>query len=147
MCSSKLSGGIFLKDKFELLLSLKKYRYIHFNYEFIYEAQIEQIEGTANFVELYSLREIDNELYLNKLNEMIDTLQKQNNLLPVRIISYDSGALLLHILKENNIIYKEQGYAFFFYHNGNVIETGSHEELLNKKGFYANLYNSQVEKF
>ena len=31
--------------------------------------------------------------------------------------------------------------------NGNVIETGSHEELLNKKGFYANLYNSQFEKF
>ena len=26
------------------------------------------------------------------------------------------------ILKENNIIYKEQGYAIFFYHNGNVIE-------------------------
>jgi CubicO group peptidase (beta-lactamase class C family) len=26
------------------------------------------------------------------------------------------------ILKKNNIIYKEQGYAFFFYHNGKIIE-------------------------
>ena len=28
---------------------------------------------------------------------------------------------------------------------GNIIETGTHEELMNKKGFYANLYNSQFE--
>jgi len=26
---------------------------------------------------------------------------------------------------------------------GNIIEQGSHEELLKKKGFYAELYNSQ----
>ncbi len=30
--------------------------------------------------------------------------------------------------------------------NGNIIEQGSHRELLNKKGFYAELYNSQFEK-
>ena len=29
---------------------------------------------------------------------------------------------------------------------GNIIEQGTHEELLNKKGFYANLYNSQFQK-
>ena len=29
---------------------------------------------------------------------------------------------------------------------GNVIEQGTHEELMNKKGFYANLYNSQYIK-
>ena len=31
--------------------------------------------------------------------------------------------------------------------NGNVIETGTHEELLERKGFYANLYNSQFVKY
>lgn len=29
--------------------------------------------------------------------------------------------------------------------DGNIIETGNHEQLINKKGFYANLYNSQFE--
>lgn len=31
--------------------------------------------------------------------------------------------------------------------NGSVIETGNHNELLNKKGFYYNLYNSQFAGF
>ena len=30
--------------------------------------------------------------------------------------------------------------------DGNVIEQGSHAELLNKNGFYAQLYNSQYAK-
>ena len=29
---------------------------------------------------------------------------------------------------------------------GNIIEQGTHQELLNKKGFYYNLYNSQFSK-
>ena len=29
--------------------------------------------------------------------------------------------------------------------DGNIIETGNHEELMKKKGFYADLYNSQFE--
>jgi len=29
---------------------------------------------------------------------------------------------------------------------GNIVEQGSHEELLAKKGFYADLYNSQFQK-
>ena len=30
--------------------------------------------------------------------------------------------------------------------DGNIIEQGSHDELMNKKGFYAELYNSQFQK-
>jgi len=29
--------------------------------------------------------------------------------------------------------------------DGNIIEKGSHDELLEKNGFYAELYNSQFE--
>lgn len=30
---------------------------------------------------------------------------------------------------------------------GNIIEQGSHEELMAKKGFYFNLYNSQFSNY
>ena len=30
--------------------------------------------------------------------------------------------------------------------DGDIIEQGSHEELMAKKGFYADLYNSQFDK-
>ena len=30
--------------------------------------------------------------------------------------------------------------------DGNIIEQGTHDELLKKNGFYANLYNSQFQK-
>ena len=29
--------------------------------------------------------------------------------------------------------------------NGQIVEKGNHEELMNAKGFYANLYNSQFK--
>ena len=30
--------------------------------------------------------------------------------------------------------------------NGDILESGTHEELLRQKGFYADLYNSQFEQ-
>ena len=31
--------------------------------------------------------------------------------------------------------------------HGDIVEQGTHEELLEKQGFYADLYNSQFEDF
>jgi hypothetical protein len=98
----------FDNDKFKRLLGLRKYRYNNFNYEYIYESKIEQIEGSANYVELNVLKQLSNELYLNKLNHMKESIVNPNNLLPIRVISYDIGALLLGVLKDNNIKFNEE---------------------------------------
>ncbi len=88
---------------FNELLSLRKYRLLHFPYEYQYEAMIEQIEGTANYVELNVLKQLSTTDYQNKLNNIINRVTDINSLIPVRIISYDIGALLLMIMRENNI--------------------------------------------
>lgn len=93
----------FEKDKFNRLLGLRKYRFNKYKYEFLYESKVEQIEGTANYIELKVLKLLSNHLFNLKINRMINKIITPSNLLPIRIISYDIGALLLYILKENNI--------------------------------------------
>jgi len=34
----------------------------------------------------------------------------------------------------------------FVFKNGQIVETGNHEELLNKNGLYCSLYNLQIGK-
>lgn len=86
--------------KFRQFLQLRKYRAVKFPTEFLYEARIEQIEGCANFVELNALKQIST--CEDKLNQMRASIL---SLLPVRISSYDVGALILYVLNENGIAY------------------------------------------
>jgi hypothetical protein len=90
-------------EKLSELLSLRKYRYEKFKYEYMYESMIEQIEGCANNVELNVLKQLSPKEYHMKLEMMKDEIVKPQNLFPIRIVSYDIGTLLLEILKENNI--------------------------------------------
>ena len=100
----------FNAEKLAQLLKCRKYRHEHFRYEFIYESKIEQIEGAANYVELQALKQISETAYLRKLEQMKQSITEPANLLPVRIVSYDAGALLLHVLKENHIPF-DQGFS------------------------------------
>lgn len=96
-----LSG--FNQSKFNELLNLRKYRSVKFNTEFTYEIMIEQIEGTANYIELKVLNQLDNELYNDKLNALKKAIVNPNRLIPIRIISYDIGALLIKLLMDYQI--------------------------------------------
>jgi hypothetical protein len=91
-------------SKFNKLLQIRKKRMTEHPYEYVYEASIEQIEGSANYVELESLRQLSVEKYLKVLlnirNDIID-ISKQ---IPIRVISYSIGALLLQILRSNTSI-------------------------------------------
>ena len=66
-----------------------------------------------------------------KIQEAFNTLMKGKTTFIV--------AHRLSTIKEADII--------LVMNNGNVIETGTHKELLKKQGFYANLYNSQFVKY
>lgn len=94
-------------NKLNTLLGLRKNRSSKYSYEFLYESRVEQIEGTANYIELHVLKQLSKELYNKKLERMLVNITTPNNLLPIRVISYDIGALLLHVLKENNIKFDE----------------------------------------
>ncbi len=98
----------FCPEKLKRFLSLRKYRSEHFPDEFLYEAKIEQIEGSANYVELNALRQLSDSLYRQKLEKMCTNILKPSNLLPIRIPSYDIGALLLHVLGQNSIPFDTQ---------------------------------------
>lgn len=91
------------EEAYKEFLSIRRYRRSKFNEEFEYEARIEQIEGTANFIELSVLRQISPESFSNKLEEMEKRLSRKESYLPVRIVSYDIGALLLLVLKSNDL--------------------------------------------
>ena len=66
-----------------------------------------------------------------KIQEAFNTLMKGKTTFIV--------AHRLSTIKEADII--------LVMNNGNVIETGTHEDLLKQNGFYANLYNSQFVKY
>ena len=93
----------FDKEMFEEFLQIRKYRFDTFRYAYHYESSIEQIEGNANFVELQCLKQLSAELFEKKLSAMRERIINPSNLLPIRVICYDTGALLLYVMAENNI--------------------------------------------
>lgn len=97
----------FHQETFEEFLQLRKYRFDCFPYACHYESCIEQIEGTANFVELYSLKQLSAELFEKRLSAIKERVVNPVNLFPVRAICYDIGALLLHVMTENNIAFED----------------------------------------
>ena len=88
---------------FEKLLGIRKYRCDNFPYEYHYEACIEQMEGSADFVELMCLKQLSTQLFEQRLLDVKQRITDANKLLPVRIVCYDVGALLLYILVQNSI--------------------------------------------
>ena len=97
----------FDKAMFEEFLKMRKYRSDAFRYAYHYESGIEQIEGTANFVELQCLKQLSAELFEKALSAARERIIKPNNLLPIRVICYDIGALLLYVMTENNIAFED----------------------------------------
>lgn len=81
------------------LLALRKLRSMKYPYEFSYESKVEEIEGTANYVEWQALKQLD-EIRANALIEqMRAVMTKPEYLFPIRISSYFTGALMINALR------------------------------------------------
>ena len=81
------------------LLALRKLRSMKYPYEFSYESKVEEIEGTANYVEWQVLKQLD-EIRANALIEqMRAVMTKPEYLFPIRISSYFTGALMINALR------------------------------------------------
>lgn len=97
----------FDKEMFEELLQIRKYRFNTFRYAYHYESCIEQIEGTANYVELNCLKQLSSELFEKRFSAIKERVIDPSNLMPIRIICYDIGALLLYVMAVNNIAFDD----------------------------------------
>ncbi len=87
------------QDTFRKLLSLRKARMERFPYAYDYESRIEQIEGTAHFVELAALTQLDEEKAAKSRADMLEALADPARYFPVRHITYFSGAAFLACLR------------------------------------------------
>lgn len=80
------------------LLSHRKLRSQKVPYEFSYESKVEEIEGTANYVEWQVLKQLDEKEAAAQRDRMRRLMTKPEYLFPIRISSYDTGALLVNTL-------------------------------------------------
>ncbi len=90
-------------DAFRELLSLRKLRRERFPYQFGYETQTEEIEGSANFVEWQVLRQLAPEKAEALTAQMRGVMTAPERLFPIRISCYYTGALMIHALQSAGV--------------------------------------------
>ncbi len=82
-------------EAFARLLSLRKARSARFPFAYDYEARIEQIEGTANFVELAALAQLSPEKAEKRWDEALAQVAEPARYFPARAVTYLTGAAFL----------------------------------------------------
>ena len=87
-------------EDFERLLRLRRARRERFPYEYDYEARIEQIEGTANHIELAALKQLDETKAKQRWEALFTDLSDPSRYFPVRAVTYLSGAAMIACLRE-----------------------------------------------
>lgn len=86
-------------DAYARLLSLRKKRAEDHPYEYAYEAKIEQIEGTAKFVELSVLTQLDVGKGCSAWQSLLSRILQPERYFPIRPISYEIGAAVIACLR------------------------------------------------
>ena len=89
----------FDREAFDRLLALRKARMDRFPFAYDYEARIEQIEGTANYVELEALSQLDEGKGEKRKKEALDEISDPTRYFPARAVTYMTGAAFLSCLR------------------------------------------------
>ncbi len=87
-------------ENFNKLLSFRKLRSDSFAYEYDYESRIEQIEGTANYVELSVLSKLDSSKAKKGWVDLYKDIVNPDKYFPIRGITYYTGAAFMACLKK-----------------------------------------------
>lgn len=95
------------KSSLETMLTWRKQRAIAYPERTQYESQVEVIEGSAHYVELQALKQLDEKAYAKRLESMQATLLDPARSLPLRPVSYGVGALLLEALTQLKIPFEQ----------------------------------------
>ena len=88
---------------FRELIALRKRRSEAFPFEFSYESRVEEIEGTANYVEWQVLKQLDEAAAAALADRMRETATQPGALFPIRISCYFTGALLIHAMRQAGV--------------------------------------------
>lgn len=81
------------------VLAHRKLRSVRFPFEFTYESKVEEIEGTANYIEWQVLKQLDESKAAAMVGQMRAAMTKPESLFPIRIPCYFTGALMIHALR------------------------------------------------
>ena len=87
-------------EAFSRLLGLRKARKERFPFAYDYEARIEQIEGTAHFVELAALKQLNEEKAKERWKQLFAELRDPKRYFPARSVTYLSGAAFISCLRK-----------------------------------------------
>ncbi len=93
----------FDEDALQELLAHRKHRSEAFPYAFSYESKVEEIEGSANFVEWQVLKQLDAKKAGELEEHMRTVLRRPEYLFPIRISCYYTGALMIHALLHTGV--------------------------------------------
>ncbi len=88
------------RGAFSRLMALRKARFEAFPYEYGYEARTEQMEGTAHYVELCALKQLDAGKAEVSRERTFAELLDPASYYPVRAVTYLSGAAMIACLKK-----------------------------------------------
>ncbi|MFA7076556.1 MAG: hypothetical protein WC152_07835 [Candidatus Izemoplasmatales bacterium] len=92
----------------ETFISLRNKRKKDYVNEISYEEGIETIEGMARYVELKALKELDFSEFQKSYEQLKSLIKNLNNYIPIRVISYEIGALMMLVKDKYNLSIEHQ---------------------------------------